>query len=44
MDLGKFDSRTDEGIFLGYSPRRKSYRYYKKRLQRIVEIINIIID
>ena len=25
-DLGKFDSRTDEGIFLGYSSINKLYR------------------
>ena len=25
-DLGKFDSRIDEGIFLGYSSTKKAYR------------------
>ena len=25
-DLGKFDSRTDEGIFFGYSSTKKTYR------------------
>jgi hypothetical protein len=31
-DLGNFDSRTTEGIFLGYSSRRKSYRCQNKRM------------
>jgi hypothetical protein len=43
-DLGKFDSREDEGIFLGYSSRSKAYRCYNKRLQKIVESINVRID
>ena len=35
-DLGKFDSRIDEGIFLGYSSTKKAYRCYNKRLHKIV--------
>ena len=35
-DLGKFDSRTDEGIFLGFSSTKKEYRCFNKRLQKIV--------
>jgi len=31
-NLGKFDSRIDEGIFLGYSLRRKTYRCYNETL------------
>ena len=27
-NLGKFDSRTDEGIFLGYSSTKTEYRCY----------------
>jgi hypothetical protein len=34
-DLGKFDSKADEGIFLGYSSIRKSYRCYYKRLLKL---------
>ena len=29
-DLEKFESRVDEGIFLGYSSRSKDYRCYNK--------------
>jgi hypothetical protein len=40
-DLGKFGSRADGIIFLSYSSRRKSYKCYKKKLQNIVESINV---
>jgi hypothetical protein len=43
-DLGKFDSRVDEGIFLGYSSRSKAYRCYNKRLHKIVESANVKVD
>ena len=43
-DLGKFDSRTDEGIFLGYSSTKKAYRCYNKRLHKIVESADVRID
>ena len=41
---GKFDSRVDEGIFVGYSCNRKAYGCYNLRLKRIVESINVKID
>ena len=41
---GKFDSRTDKGIFLGYSTRSKAYKCYNNRLRRIVESIDVKID
>jgi hypothetical protein len=40
-DLGKFDSRADEGIFLGYSSRNKSYICYNTGLRKITESANI---
>lgn len=43
-DIGNFDSRNDEGIFLGYSRRRKSYKCYNKRLKKIVERKNVKVD
>lgn len=41
---GKFDSRVNEGIFLGYSIRSKAYKCYNKRLRKIVERIDVKID
>ena len=43
-DLGKFDSSTDEGIFLGYLSTKKAYRCYNKRLHHIVESAVVRID
>jgi hypothetical protein len=42
--LGKFDSRTDEGIFLGYSYDIKAYRFYNLRLEKIVMSTNVKVD
>ena len=30
-NMGKFDEKSDEGIFLGYSLSSKAYRIYNKR-------------
>ena len=43
-NVGKFDSRSDEGIFLGYSSTSKVYRVYNKRIMKVMEIMNVIID
>ena len=43
-NLGKFDFRSDEGIFLGYSPNKNAYRCYNLRLHKIVESANVKID
>ena len=42
--MGKFDSRSDEGIFLGYSSTSKAYRVYNKRTMRVMETVNVVID
>ncbi|CAN1292083.1 Retrovirus-related Pol polyprotein from transposon TNT 1-94 [Linum perenne] len=37
--LGKFDAKSDEGIFLGYSELSKAYRIYNKRTFKVEESI-----
>ena len=43
-DRGKFNSRTDEGIFLGYSSTKRAYRCYNKRLHKSVESDDVKVD
>ncbi|GKV13717.1 hypothetical protein SLEP1_g24703 [Rubroshorea leprosula] len=42
--LGKFDSKSDEGIFVGYSTSNKAYRVYNKRTKVIEESIHVVFD
>ena len=42
--MGKFDSRSDEGIFMGYSSTSKAYRVYNKRTMKVIETVNVVID
>ena len=42
--LGKFDTRSDEGIFLGYSSTKKAYRCYNIILHKIVESVDVTVD
>ncbi|XP_062114802.1 uncharacterized protein LOC133827049 [Humulus lupulus] len=42
--LGKFDPRSDEGVFLGYSLNNRAYRVFNKRTRSVVESINIRFD
>uniref|UniRef100_UPI0016465E74 hypothetical protein n=1 Tax=Cobetia crustatorum TaxID=553385 RepID=UPI0016465E74 len=42
--LGKFDTKSDEGIFLGYSLNSRAYRVLNKRTGVIQESINVVID
>ncbi|XP_024200625.1 uncharacterized protein LOC112203962 [Rosa chinensis] len=42
--LGKFDARSDDGIFLGYSINSRAYRVYNKRTRIVMESINVSID
>ena len=42
--LGKFDVRSDEGIFLGYASIMKAYICYNLRLHKIVESANVTVD
>ena len=43
-NLRKFDAKSDEGIFLGYSTTSRAYRVFNKRTKTIMESINIKID
>ena len=43
-NVEKFDSRSDEGIFLGYSSTSKAYRVYNKRTIKVMETVNVLID
>jgi hypothetical protein len=43
-NVGKFEPRADEGILLGYSSRSKGYKCYNKRLGKIVESIDVVVD
>ena len=42
--LGKFDSKSDQGVFLGHSNYSRSYRVYNLRTQTLLESTNIIVD
>ena len=42
--LGKFKPREDEGILLGYSPHSNACKCYNKRLGRIVDSIDVVVD
>jgi hypothetical protein len=42
--MGKFDSRVEKGILVGYSSTRKAYKCYNLRLNKVVESINVTID
>ena len=39
--LGKFDSRVDEGIFLGYATNIKGYKFFNKRMHKLVDCIDV---
>ena len=41
---GKFDAKSDEGIFLGYSTRSKSYKYLNVNTNKVVESANVNFD
>ena len=43
-NVGKFDSRSDEGIFLGYSSTSKAYRVYNKRIMKVMGTVNVVIN
>ena len=42
--MGKFDSRVDKGVLVGYSSTRKSCKCYNIRINKLVESINVRVD
>ena len=43
-NLGKFDAKSDEGIFVEYSITSRAYRVFNKRTKTVMESINVKID
>ena len=43
-NLGKFDSKSNVGIFLGYSTTSKAYRVFNKRTLVVEESMHVIFD
>ena len=43
-NVGKFNAKSDEGIFLGYSTISRAYRVFNKRTKMVMESINMVID
>lgn len=41
-NLGKFDSRTDEGIFIGYFSNSCAFRIYNMCYEKVLESINVV--
>lgn len=41
-DLGKFDVRSDEGVFISYTNSSKAYRVFNKRIQCVEESVHVI--
>ena len=41
--LGKFDSKSDQGVFLGYSNNSRAYRVYNMRTQIVMEPANVVV-
>ena len=43
-NLGKFDAKSDESIFLGYSTTSRAYEVFNRRTKIVMESINEVID
>jgi len=42
--LGKFDPRSDEAIFLGYSSHSKAYKVFNKRTLCVEESVHVLFN
>jgi len=43
-NLGKFDSKADEAIFLGYSLTSKAYSVFNRRTLNVEESMHVFFD
>nr|GEU97423.1 Gag-Pol polyprotein [Tanacetum cinerariifolium] len=43
-NLGKLQAKDDIRIFIGYEPKKKAYRIYNQRTQKIIETIHVDFD
>jgi len=43
-NLGKYDSKANEAIFLGYSLTNKAYRVFNRRTLNVEESIHVVFD
>ena len=44
ISLDKFDPRSDEAVFIGYSPHNKAYKVFNKRTLCVEESIHVLFD
>ena len=42
--LGKFDTKSDQDVFLGYSINNRAYHVYNMRTQTVMESANVVMD
>jgi hypothetical protein len=42
--LGKFDAKSDEGIFIGYALNSRAYRVFNLKTRSVMESSNVVID
>nr|GEU39177.1 retrovirus-related Pol polyprotein from transposon TNT 1-94 [Tanacetum cinerariifolium] len=42
--LGKLQAKAGIGIFIGYAPKKKAYRFYNRRTRKIIETIHVDFD
>ena len=43
-NMGKFDEKADNGIFIGYSSNSHAYRVYNMRLMIVEESVHVVFD
>ena len=43
-NVRKFDSQSDERVFLGYFSTSKTYQVYNKRTKKVMAMVNVVID